>query len=168
MYVQKGQAIVEIYNTDNSWATLSLFGGDNTFVKIGTPVTIIPETAPDKKFTAAISFIEPFYRNNSTTVSARAYFDNSKLHIPVGSQVKATININTKENSWLPRQAVLSLGLHKVVMLKEGDAFKVHPVSTGITVNDLIQITDGLTNKDSVAANAQFLMDSESFIKIKQ
>ena len=30
-----------------------------------------------------------------------------------------------------------------------------------------IQVMSGLTATDSVAANAQFLMDSESFIKVK-
>jgi Cu(I)/Ag(I) efflux system membrane fusion protein len=31
-----------------------------------------------------------------------------------------------------------------------------------------IQVLNGLNGTDSVAANAQYLMDSESFIKIKQ
>lgn len=168
MYVEKGQPVFKVYNTDKSWVTLNLFGGDNSFVKVGTPVLIIPETAPDKKISAAISFIEPFYRNNNKTVTARVYFNNSTLNIPVGSQVKANINTTTKVNEWLPQQAVLSLGLNKVVLLKKGNAFIVHKVSTGITTNDLIEITNGLNNKDSVAANAQFLMDSESFIKVKQ
>ncbi len=167
MYVEKGQPVFQVNNMENSWVTLQLFAGDNSLIKTGTPVTIIPETAPDKKFQSKINFIEPFYRNNSKTLTARIYFNNSKLMIPVGSQVKATIYINTGFNNWLPQEAVLSLGINKVVLLKEGNAFKVHAISTGITANDLIQVTDGLTNGDSVAANAQFLMDSESFLKVK-
>lgn len=123
---------------------------------MGLPVTIIPETAPDKKVLSKIGFIEPFYKNNSKTVSPRVYLNNSKLMIPVGSQVKATININTKFDNWLPKESVLSLGLNKIVFLKKGGVFKAHPVSTGIKANDLIQITDGLGTKDSVAVNAQF------------
>ena len=168
MYVTVGQPVLRIYNTENSWVTLNLFPDNNNLIKVGTPVTIIPGTAPDKKFNAAISFIEPFYRNNSKTITARVYFNNAVLQLPVGSQVKGVININTKFSEWLPRQAVLSLGLNKVVLLKDRGAFKVHAVKTGITANDLIQVTDGLSNQDSVAANAQFLMDSESFLKVKQ
>lgn len=167
MYVERSQPIFQVNNMENSWVTLNLFAGDNSLIKAGTPVTIIPETAPDKKFQSKINFIEPFYRNNSKTLTARIYFNNSKLMIPIGSQVKATIYINTGFNNWLPQEAVLSLGINKVVLLKEGNAFKVHTISTGITANDLIQVTDGLTNGDSVAANAQFLMDSESFLKVK-
>lgn len=168
MYVKKGQQMFQIYNMAKSRVTLNLFAGDDTFVKAGTPVTITPETAPDKKFLSKISFIEPFYRSNSKTLTARIYFNNAESDLPVGSQVKATISVNTKMNNWLPRQAVLSLGLSNVVMLKETDAFRVHAVRTGIITNGLIQIIDGLDNKDSVATDAQFLMDSESFIKVKQ
>ena len=35
----------------------------------------------------------------------------------------------------------------------------------GITIGDNIQITGGLSETDSVAIKAQFLIDSESFIK---
>ncbi len=168
MYVQKGQPVFQIYNMTKSWVTLSLFAGDNTLVTAGTPVTIIPETAPDKKFVSKISFIEPFYRSNSKTLTARVYFDNLSMDLPVGSQVKAIIPVRTNREGWLPQQAVLSLGLNKVVMLKNGDVFEVHAVHTGIVANDLIQIRDGLNDQDSVAADAQFLIDSESFIKVNQ
>lgn len=168
MYVEKGQPVFQIYNMAKGWVALNLFAGDNAFVKVGTPVAIIPETEPDKKFLSKISFIEPFYRANSKTVTARVYFNNAALELPVGSQVKAVLSVHTKATDWLPRQAVLSLGLNKVVMLKEGPAFRVHAIRTGIIANDLIEITDGLDGRDSVAANAQFLMDSESFIKVKQ
>jgi len=152
---------------DNIWVKLNFFAGDNSLIKVGTPVTIIPETAPDKKILSKISFIEPFYRNDSKTLTARVYFNNSKLMLPVGSQVKATLTINTAFNNWLPQESVLSLGLHKVVFLKKGNAFQVHPVSTGIVADNLIQVIDGLSDKDSVAINAQFLIDSEGFIKAK-
>jgi Cu(I)/Ag(I) efflux system membrane fusion protein len=73
----------------------------------------------------------------------------------------------SSESNWLPRDAVLSLGLNNVVLLKQDEGFKVHPVQAGITTGHEIQIISGLTAEDSVASNAQFLMDSESFIKAK-
>ena len=168
MYVDKGQPVFQVNNMNNAWVILHLFPRESSLVKVGTPVAVIPETAPDKKILSKISFIEPFYRDNSKTVTARVYFNNSKLMIPVGSQVRATLNVNTPFNNWLPQASVLSLGLHKVVFLKEGNFFKVKEVSTGIVANNLIQVTGGLSSKDSVAANAQFLIDSEGFIKVKQ
>ena len=81
--------------------------------------------------------------------------------------MRATIFGNTKEAYWLPRDAVVSLGLDKVVFQKSGGGFKALKINTGITHKNHIQILNSMNVTDSVAANAQYLMDSESFIKIK-
>jgi Cu(I)/Ag(I) efflux system membrane fusion protein len=168
MYVEKGQPVFQVNNMDHVWITLNFFPGENSLIKVGTPVTITPETAPDKKVFSKIGFIEPFYKNNSKTVSARVYLDNSMLMLPVGSQVKASVTLQTNFNNWLPKESVLSLGLNKVVFVKKGDVFQAQPVTTGISADDLVQVVKGLNPEDSVAANAQFLIDSEGFIKVKQ
>lgn len=167
MYLQKGQSVFSVFNLDRAWAVLNIFGDNQSLVKKGNAVRIVPETAPDKDFRASIDFIEPFFRKESKTMTARVYFNNSGLKIPVGSQVKATVFGNNKEAYWLPKEAVLSLGIDKVVFQKSDGGFKARKIVTGITHKKLIQVLNGLTTKDSVAVNAQFLMDSESFIKVK-
>jgi len=167
MYIEKGQTVFLVYNTDKSWVVLNLFADQAALVKVGTPVILTPETAPGKAFQAKISFIEPFFRPGSKTITARIYFDNTQLQIPIGSQVKASMQVISSESNWLPRDAVLSLGLNSVVLLKQDGGFKVHAVQTGVTAGNAIQIVSSLTPQDSVASNAQFLIDSESFIKTK-
>jgi len=166
MYLEKGQVIFQIFNVDKSWALLNIFPEYQSILKVGDVVRITPETVPVNNFRAKIDFIEPFYRKENKTLTARVYFDNSKLEIPIGSQVKATIFSNAKETGWLPKDAVLSLGIDKVVFVKTGGGFKVHKVETGLSYKNQIQILSGLTSTDSVAANAQFLADSESFVKV--
>ena len=168
MYVQKGQSVFVVYNPDQAWALLNIYADNQGMVKKGNAVRIIPETAPGKDFRATIDFIEPFYRKDSKTLTARVYFNNSELKIPIGSQVKATIFGNSKDAYWLPATSVLSMGMDKVVFLKTGNGFKAHNINTGILNKDQVQIIDGLSPSDSVAVNAQYLMDSESFIKIKE
>ncbi len=167
MYIQKGQSVFTVFNPAKAWALLNVYDENEALLKKGNKVRIVPETAPQKDFRATIDFIEPFYRKQNKTVSARAYFDNSQLKIPIGSQVKATVFGNSKEAYWLPKEAVLSLGLDKVVFLKETGGFLPHKIKTGIEHQQHVQVLSGLNVKDSVAANAQYLMDSESFIKVK-
>ena len=38
---------------------------------------------------------------------------------------------------------------------------------TGMRTNGFIEVKDGLTSSDEIALNAQYLVDSESFIKVK-
>jgi len=166
MYVEKGQNIFQVYNMSRNWALLNVFPQYQGLIKKGDAVRVVPETAPDKDFRAQIDFIEPFFRKENKTLATRVYFDNSKTQIPVGSQVKATIFVEDKAANWLPKDAVLSLGIDKVVFLKEDGGFKAHKVETGLIYKDRIQVLSGLSPMDSVAANAQFLADSESFIKV--
>ena len=167
MYLQKGQSVFSVYNPDRAWVILNIYGEHQGLVKTGNAVRVIPETAPDRDFRASIDFIEPFYQKESKTLTARVYFNNSSLKIPIGSQVRANIFGNSREAYWLPAVAVVSLGMDKVIFKKTDWGFKAHKVSTGITNKNNIQILSGINETDSVAVNGQYLMDSESFIKIK-
>ena len=167
MYVQKGQSVFTVFNPDRAWAILNIYAENQALVRIGNAVRVVPESAPTKDFRAMIDLIEPFYRKESKTLTARVYFDNSNLNIPIGSRVRATIFGNTRDAYWLPKEAVLSSGIEKVVFQKSNGGFKAHRIYTGITHKDHIQVLSGMKETDSVAMNAQYLMDSESFIKIK-
>jgi len=167
MYVQQGQKIFSLTNPEKGWVVLNIFPENQHFVKVGNAVKITPEAMPQKAFRAKINFIEPFYRQGSKTLTARVYFDNSALHIPIGSQVRANIFGSSANGNWLPQDAVLSLGLNDVAFVKTNGGFIAKRVQTGIRQNSMIQIINGLSATDTVAANAQFLTDSESFIKVK-
>jgi membrane fusion protein, copper/silver efflux system len=168
MYVQKGQALLSIYNPHKLWAVLNIYASDQNRIKVGNPVHIVPETAPDNAFTAKIDFIEPFFSEGNKTLSARVYFENHAMNTPVGAQVKATITTNSINADWLPKDAILSTGIYKVAFKKQGTVFKAVRIKTGVVYKNKIQITGGLNRADSIAGNAQYLMDSESFIKINQ
>jgi len=167
MYVQKGQSVFTVFNPDRAWAILNIYAENQALVKVGNTVRVVPETVPTKDFRAMIDFIEPFYRKESKTLTARVYFDNRNLRIPIGSQVRATIFGNTKDAYWLPKEAVVSLGIDKLVFEKSDGGFKAHKINTGVTHKNHIQVLSGISESDSVAMNAQYLMDSESFIKVK-
>jgi membrane fusion protein, copper/silver efflux system len=167
MYLQKGQSVFTVYNPDRAWAILNIYGENQSLIKTGNIVRIIPETAPDMGFSAPLDLIEPFYQKESKTLTARVYFNNAALKIPIGGRVKATIVGNTKDAYWLPEEAVVSLGLDKAAFKKTGEGFKAIKINTGITHKNHVQVLSGIKETDSVAMNAQYLMDSESFIKIK-
>jgi len=168
MYVEKGQTVFQVFGMDRSWVLLSLFPGQERMMHLGDPVRVVPETAPDRDFRGKIDFVEPFYRSGEKTVTARVYFDNRELQLPVGSPVRATIFGRAVVGEWLPGSAVLSLGLDRIVFVRMDGGFRAHKIATGISVKDQVQVLSGLSPADSVAANAQYLMDSESFIKVNE
>ncbi len=165
MYVTKGQTLFKVFNPDNLWVLLSVFPGQQALVKKGQPVQFRSEDYPGKIFTGQIDYIEPFYREGTKTLTARATMHAHNEHLPVGVQLKGAISATISNTYWLPREAVLSLGVGSIVLVKSGGAFKAQQVKAGYQSNNKIQIVSGLASKDSVAANAQYLMDSEGFIK---
>lgn len=167
MYVDRAQPIFTLINAAHGRIALSIFASDQALVKAGTPVMIVPETAPTKKFRATIDRIEPFFEQGSKTISARIYFNNATLRLPIGSQVQATIFTSEQTAYWLPASAVIATGLRSVVFKKEGSGFRPKEVTTGMRSGDRVQITAGLSPKDSVAINAQYLTESESILTVK-
>ena len=88
------------------------------------------------------------------------------MELPIGSRVTATVFAPSMNASWLPKEAVLSLGRDKIVFRKEPGGFRALKVLTGMQLNEYTQVTSSLSVTDSVALNAQFLVDNEAFIKV--
>ena len=166
MYVQSSETVFSVYNPSKAWILLDIFPEQQSFVKIGNAVSIVPETAPQQHFRAKIDYIEPIFRLGTKTSTARVYINNSTIQLPIGSRVTATIFASSIKASWLPKEAVLSLGRDKIVFRKEPGGFRAHKITIGMELNRLIQIVAGLSPIDSVASNAQFLIDNEAFIKV--
>ncbi|MBN8852731.1 MAG: efflux RND transporter periplasmic adaptor subunit [Sphingobacteriales bacterium] len=167
MYIQKGQTVLYVYDPAKAWAVLNIYGDDQGLIKKGNRVILNAETAPDNPVSGKVDFIEPFFRKEQKTLTVRVYFDNSRGQLLIGSQAKATIYPDQMTGAWLPKDAIVSLGLDKVVFVKYNGGFMPHIVATGYTYNSKTQILNGLAETDTVAQNAQYLMDSESFIKVK-
>ena len=54
-----------------------------------------------------------------------------------------------------------------MIWQKKGASFRAKQVVTGAINGNEVQITKGIAITDSLAASAQYLTDSESFIKTK-
>jgi len=164
MYVQKGQTLFMIMNHHKAWAALQVFADDQSSVKKGDAVTIVPEADTAAVIDGAIDFIEPFFRAHNKTITVRVNFHNAAM-LPIGSHVTADIHAGNMHALWLPKSAVLALGMNNIVLLKKDGGFIAHKIMTGIRSNGDVQVLSGLGFQDTVAVNAQYLIDSESFIK---
>ena len=167
MYVEKGQTLFMIMNHHKAWIALQIFPNDLSFIKKGDSVTAVAETDTDEIITGTIDFIEPFFRNDSKTITARVNFHNMDM-LTVGSQVTASIYTGRQKGLWVPRTAVLTLGINEVAFIKSEGGFKAHKITTGIHTSDKVEILSGLNTTDTIATNAQYLVDSESFIKANE
>ncbi len=159
-YVTSGQTLFRIVNTSSLWIEFNLPLSEASQIKVGDNLEWIGQ---DKKRQLKIDFIEPFFVEGDDFIKLRSYYKGSD--ISVGQLVEATIQATSRESLWIPQDALLDLGLDQIVFIKERGLFKPKRVSTGLHTGEWIEITTGLASSDEVAVKAQYLVDSENFIK---
>lgn len=157
-YVSTGQTIFKTVNTNSIWLEFRTMAHHGKHLKVGDVLTTGDGRA------LKIDFIEPFGEGGEDFVRIRSYARGEQLLI--GQLVEASIKKETKECLWLPKDAVTELGIDQIVFIKERGQFKPRKVETGTESNGFIEIRKGLASGDEVAVNAQYLVDSESFLKI--
>ncbi|MBV8389528.1 MAG: efflux RND transporter periplasmic adaptor subunit [Mucilaginibacter sp.] len=167
MYVEKGQTIFNVVDPHRLWAVLKIDQASVTQLKPGQSVTISLPDAPEISVDGKVGFIEPTLRQGDKTATIRVYLHNMDHSLKVNSIVKATIQTGNINGLWIPRAAVIDLGTRKIVWLKQGKVYQAHQVTAGVSDKDSILIGNGITAADTIASDAQYLSDSESFIKTK-
>ncbi len=167
MYVEQGQTLFNVVDAHRLWAVIKVKNTDIANLKLHQAVSISMPDIPGKTLDGKVDFIGPFLQNGDKATVIRVYLDNMDHELKVNSLVKAVITTGIKRGLWVPRAAVTDLGQNKIVWLKAAGLFKVHQVESGLMSGDSVLISKGLSAQDTIAANAQYLTDSESFIKTK-
>lgn len=162
-YVSAGETLFKVVNTAALWVELNIPISKSGTVKQHDKVTL--DFGDGNTRQAQVDFVQPFFSDGEEFLKIRVYVTGEGLRI--GQLVRATFDLTTTETLWLPKQAVLDLGLDKIVFVKERETFLPKKVTVGIRTDGWVEIKQGLLSADDVAENAQYLVDSESFIKSK-
>lgn len=161
-YVSAGEALFQIVNTSALRIELDVPGSDGGSVSRGDTVTLI--TGESKQRMASVDFVQPFFSEGENFTKVRVYTKETE-GLQIGQLVKAMISVRRSESLWVPREAVLELGTQQVVFIKDKEVLRPKTITTGIRSGGLVEIKSGLASSEEIAANAHYLVDSESFIK---
>lgn len=164
-YITKGEVVFKLANTDKVWGIFNVLQGYNSLIKINQSIDISSELDEKNNIYAKINFIETQLNSTDKTNRIRVYLNNSTLKLPIGTRLQGIVQLNSTKGLWLQKQTLVSLGNKKVVFQKLDNGFKATAIQTGLEMNDFVQIIGGISVGDTIAKNAQYLIDSESFIK---
>ncbi|MBS1980611.1 MAG: putative Co/Zn/Cd efflux system membrane fusion protein [Cytophagales bacterium] len=162
-YVRAGETLFNLVNTASLRFEFNLPLSKSGEIKAGDQLTIDLGHGLSEKST--VDFVQPFFSEGEEFVKIRVYQRNNGLQI--GQLISAAIEIKAVESFWIPQESALDLGMSKIVFVKENNTYKPKKIMTGMRTNGFIEVKDGLTSSDEIALNAQYLVDSESFIKVK-
>lgn len=166
-YIKKSEVVFKLVNTDKVWGVFNVLQGYNSLIKINQPIDISSEFTENEPISAKVNFIETQFNETDRTNRIRVYLNNSSLKLPIGLRLQGVVKSNSTKATWLEKEALVTIGNKKIVFIKLENGFKAKEIKTGMEINDFIQIIDGISVEDTIAKNAQFLIDSESFIKTK-
>ena len=119
--------------------------------------------------TARLDLVEPEFRNGASTAAVRVYLPNPKGRLRRGQRLTGRLVPDAAPalagSFWLPRAAVVDLGTRQVAFVRRGASFVPVAVQVGQRTAAQVQVLHGLAGTEDVAANGQYLIDSEGFIQ---
>ncbi|RAJ82236.1 multidrug efflux pump subunit AcrA (membrane-fusion protein) [Chitinophaga dinghuensis] len=161
-YVSAGQSLFTIYTAKDLVAEFSFPPALATTVKVGQQLLFYPAGDQNNMQTGKIGLIEPVFRNGQNFTVVRVYMQGHEQR--PGMLLMASVPVVYTTGWWLPKTAVWQLGNEMVVFKKEKGVYVPTVIKTGAQADDQIQVNTDISDWE-IAANAAYLVDSESFIK---
>jgi Cu(I)/Ag(I) efflux system membrane fusion protein len=166
MRVMAGQTLFRVADLSIVWVEANIPEQDMAAVRVGQPATISVEPYPDQPLVGRTTYAYPTVDEKTRTAKVRFQFANRAGRLKPG--MFATVQLTGRETSGLtvPSDAVLDAGRNQLVFVALGEGrFEPRHVTVGRRMREEIEITEGLTEGEQVAAGAAFFLDSESQLR---
>jgi Cu(I)/Ag(I) efflux system membrane fusion protein len=165
-YVSEGALLMKIENTSRLWLEAELYPTETSLVKEGDKINAKISGYETETREATIEFLSPEYRANTQIVSMRASLPNPDSKYQPGMQAQVFFSHSSKKALAIPTDAVIRDGNGTHVYVQRGrNTFRPQMVKTGIEDFDRVEITEGLTEGDTVAITGAYLLYSEIILK---
>ncbi|MET4075949.1 efflux RND transporter periplasmic adaptor subunit [Hymenobacter sp. UYCo722] len=168
-YVSTGQTLFQVVNTDQVWGIFQPTPAELGRLRPGQQLRVVAEGTSLPPRTARLDLVEPEFRAGASVAAVRVYLPNPQGRLRRGQRLTGQLVSTTAPAAagsfWLPRAAVVDLGTRQVAFVRRGATFVPVAVQVGQRTASQVQVQRGLTGSDEVAANGQYLIDSEGFIQ---
>jgi Cu(I)/Ag(I) efflux system membrane fusion protein len=164
--VSPGDKIFDIVDLSTVWVLADLYENEIPLVSVGQPAKITVSSLPGEVLTSKVDFIYPFLIGQTRTARARFVLPNkdTKLKPQMFTDVEIEVDLGTRLA--IPRDAVLETGRRQIVYVDVGDGFfQPRQVRLGSRGDQMVEVLEGLKEKERVASRAVFLIDSEAKLK---
>jgi membrane fusion protein, copper/silver efflux system len=165
-YVDEGTLLYNVEDIESLWVEAELYPGEVALVRAGDKIIVKINGFESSPLEASVDFISPEYKSNSQILLMRAKIKNPGLQFKSGQQAQVLFTHSSKEAIAIPTDAVIRDGKGAHVYVQSGRAiFRPRMVKTGVEGFDQVEITEGLTEGDTVAVTGAYLLYSEIVLK---
>lgn len=163
---QRGTELYRIADLSHVWVLADIFENESWFFRPGLPVKVT-QPFQNKTFRARVSNILPQFDASTRTLKVRIESDNPSYALRPDMFVDVEIPVTLPSALTIPAEAVLDSGLKKTVFVDRGNGlFEPRQVETGSRLAGRVEIIKGLTPGERIVVSGNFLIDSESKMKM--
>ncbi len=164
--VMPTDTLYEIGDLSRVWILADVYEFELPYVRVGQTAQVTVSSIPGRSWTGRITFVSPTLDEKTRTAKVRLELDNPGgllrpdmyadviLQEPIGMVVA------------VPESTVLQTGMRSIAFVDRGNGqFEPREVRTGVKANGYYEIKSGISAGETVAVDANFLIDSESRLK---
>jgi RND family efflux transporter MFP subunit len=165
-FVPGGSELYRIADLGKVWILAETYGSEGKLLRPGMEVK---GTHPQTKRTyrAKVTEILPQFDPQTRTMKVRLEADNPGFLLRPDMFVDVEVPVRMPAAVNVPAEAVIDAGTRKTVFVDRGEGrFEPRPVETGWQMGGRVEITKGLMAGESIVVSGNFLVDSESRMKL--
>ncbi|MHB8090637.1 MAG: efflux RND transporter periplasmic adaptor subunit [Syntrophales bacterium] len=166
MRVMPGEKLFDVVDLSSVWIVADIYEYELPLIKVGQPARISLSYFPGQEFSSRVDYVYPTLASETRTAKVRFTIPNPKGVLKPQMFTSIEIKVNLGSRLAVPAEAVIDTGERQIVYVDKGEGyFEPREVSTGLKVDELVEITGGIKAGEKVASSANFLIDSEAQLK---
>ena len=163
--VTPSDTLYEIADLSRVWLLADIYESELSSVRAGTPAQVI---ADGRTIAGRVAFIGPVIAAQTRTASVRIELDNHDGLLKPDMFADVILQQPIAPSVAVPDSAVMNTGTRSVVFIARGDGtFEPRQVTTGAKADGFYAIRSGVQAGERVVVDANFLVDSESRLRMK-
>lgn len=163
---QRGTELYRIADLRRIWVLADVFENESRYFRPGSAVNVI-HPAQNRTVQARVSQVLPQFDSTSRTLKIRIEVENAGFALRPDMFVTVEIPVKLPSTLQVPADAVLDSGARKTVYVDLGNGyFEPRQVETGSRMDGSVAITKGLMAGERIVVSGNFLIDSESKMRM--
>ena len=161
-----GEELYRLADLSRVWILADLFKNEAKYVRPGEKVKVTL-AGQDETYMATVSEILPQFDPATLTIKVRLEVDNPEFALRPGMFVDVEFPINMPPTVNVPVDAIMDSGLKKTVFVdRDNGFFEPRRVKTGWRLGERVEIIEGLEPGERIVVSGNFLIDSESRMRL--
>jgi Cu(I)/Ag(I) efflux system membrane fusion protein len=166
MRVMPGEKLFDVVDLTSVWIVSDVYEYELPYIKVGQTARIGLSYFPGKEFSSQVDYIYPSLASETRTAKVRFTIPNPDGALKPQMFTNVEIRINLGNRLTVPAEAVIDTGVRQIVYVDKGQGFfEPREVTTGLKVDEFVEVTGGIRAGEKVASSANFLIDSEAQLK---